>query len=298
MHNIVNLVGGVGNQLFQYLFGTSLEHRTGTQTLYDVADFKSYNKHNGFSIEKLLAVTLPKVGDRPQDLPLLMRTRSLKRLSYRLPPGVLKAMRIRTDQEFRLSLAKPGLSGRYFYGHWQGIDYDIAELFEITAEWRFTDAVASEAIRNLDRVDADRDRDVAIHVRLGDYLRLTQSCHLPLTPAYYQRALAHLRASRPIRRIFLFSDDIEAARAMAIDKSVCSVAGSGSALVELCMLASFRTKLISASTFGWWAAALSQKGGETLYPSPWVKPGFTDNPILTPPALPGWSPVQAYDIAS
>ena len=61
--NVVNIVGGLGNQLFQYLFGLALEKQSGRPTLYDVSDFAHYKLHGGLAIDRYFALTLSVASD-------------------------------------------------------------------------------------------------------------------------------------------------------------------------------------------------------------------------------------------
>ena len=297
--NTVNLLGGMGNQLFQYLFGAILERRTGVPTIYDISDFGSYRTHGGFWLDRIFSAEIPKLAGPEGFRRFPVQRRALKRLAYRLPSSALRLLDIRTDRDFRVSQIEPGQAGQYFLGYWQGMDYDIGELASVIAGWRFSDQIASEAVRHCMALGADPERDAAVHVRLGDYLRLPKACHLPLTAGYYRRAIALLRQQRRVRRIYLFSDDIKTAvTLLAGERNIYPVIGPTSAAVEMRMMAMFKDKLISASTFGWWTAALSEWPQHAIYPAPWVKPDHLDNPILTPPALPGWRPVEAYDTST
>ncbi len=46
---IVNYIGGVGNQLFQYALALELRRR-GFEVYDDISDFEWYNTHQGFEV--------------------------------------------------------------------------------------------------------------------------------------------------------------------------------------------------------------------------------------------------------
>lgn len=50
---IVNIIGGLGNQMFQYALAKSLETKFGDAVLVDTSLFDTYNVHNGLEIERV-----------------------------------------------------------------------------------------------------------------------------------------------------------------------------------------------------------------------------------------------------
>ena len=61
---IVNVIGGLGNQMFQYAFAVALKKANPGETIYIdthhfnylfVKKYRTSNLHNGYELEKLLA---------------------------------------------------------------------------------------------------------------------------------------------------------------------------------------------------------------------------------------------------
>lgn len=291
--HIVNLLGGTGNQLFQYLFGETVRALTGKDVVYDADDFKSYVLHGGFSLTKVLDLSLPTVGD---DRPPWLRYRYAKRLLAEAPAPVRRLMNFRTDRDFSFATIDRSDRNQYFYGFWQGVDYPAATVAGIIERLRFRPEVVGAAQATIARRDIDPTGDIAIHVRLGDYLKLPRSPHLPLTPDFYVRAVATLRQDGATGRVFVFSDDIGLCRRMFADQGDWHYVEGQSAAADLCLMAMMRNKVISASTFGWWAGALTtQRDARIVYPHPWVKSGFAHHAHLSPPALAGWQPLPSSE---
>jgi hypothetical protein len=56
---IVNIIGGLGNQMFQYAFAIALKKRFPEEVvLIDTSHFKSYKLHNGFELDKIFDISL------------------------------------------------------------------------------------------------------------------------------------------------------------------------------------------------------------------------------------------------
>lgn len=286
MAHIVNLLGGTGNQLFQYLFGETIRALTDEDVVYDADDFKSYVLHGGFSLTKVLDLSLPTVR---HDRVLWLRHRYAKRLLAEAPTPLRRWMNFQTDRD--CSFANIDRLGRnqYFYGFWQGVDYPADTIRAIIKRLRFRPEVIEAATATIARCDIDATGDVAIHVRLGDYLKLPRSPHLPLAPDFYLRAVEALRKDGVAGQVFVFSDDIPLCRRMFENEGGWQFIEGQSAAADLCLMAMMRNKVISASTFGWWAGALSmQQPARVIYPDPWVKTRFAYHAHLSPTALAGW----------
>ena len=54
---IVNILGGIGNQMFQYAFLVALRESSKTEVLYDASVFKTYPLHNGFELDRRFKIT-------------------------------------------------------------------------------------------------------------------------------------------------------------------------------------------------------------------------------------------------
>ena len=51
---IVNIIGGLGNQMFQCAFAIALrEANQGEQVKLDISHFNGYGLHNGFEVKRL-----------------------------------------------------------------------------------------------------------------------------------------------------------------------------------------------------------------------------------------------------
>lgn len=50
---ITHLIGGLGNQMFQYAAGYALSKRLGVALKFDISDFKEYKLHNGLEILRI-----------------------------------------------------------------------------------------------------------------------------------------------------------------------------------------------------------------------------------------------------
>lgn len=289
--NVVALLGGLGNQLFQYAFGLNLEVVTGLDTRFDCRPLERYTLHGGMlQIERYFDVKLPRATSHD--------IRGARRLwgNPRTLGGLFRASKhlgsivpIRTD--YNLDLRKK-FSGGYYFGYWQ--------TPELAGEFRkflcFKSKLIEEAVQILDKIKIDPISDVVVHVRRGDFLKLTESPHLPLPELTYYAPLMQELTNRGAKKFLVISDDIEAVKKGPLSNFNCTFIDpsfSPSAGHDLCLLALCNTKILSASSFSWWGAALSiGENSCVLAPSPWVKLHSIGDPVLAAHPLSTWHLIE------
>lgn len=297
--DIVNIVGGLGNQLFQYLFGRTLANISGRTMVFDITDFQHYRLHGGLAIEKYFEIELPLAsGTQLEQTPWLCRSHLKKRIASRLASWQSLPLPIQTDYTFDLRhLRVPPRSVDYFLGYWQSQTYCADELSIAINSLRFREEVRLAADRAVELVGITFEGAAALHVRRGDYVTApSRAPHYALPLDFYLRAMAILANERGITRFYVFSDDIEWAKLnfpaqydlRFIDGSVSESAG-----VDMCLMTRFSDMVISNSTFGWWAAALREnENGLVLYPRQWVKPKFANDLTKSAKPVDGWRAIN------
>jgi Glycosyl transferase family 11 len=299
---VVRLLGGLGNQMFQYAAGRSLALKTGSHLILDATGLTLPAVRRGYALE---------------DYPLAAETRfdgyphAPRRSSVRFPAPkrsgwldrAAKLVRApfgdadRKAGEERLSRFAersfdfdPRFSAcgaqTYLVGYWQSERYfaDAARL--IRQELTYQPAPNSANARWLERIGATN--AVCVHVRRGDYLLAAQFKHHGLCSAdYYWRALRLMRDRVAHPQFFVFSDDWGWCREQLADDDVVLVDANApeAGQDELRLMAACRHHVIANSSLSWWAAWLAASDGQIVVaPTPW----FTHRPN-TPDLLPaGW----------
>lgn len=288
--NVVNVVGGLGNQLFQYLFGLALEDRTGRPTLFDVSDFDWYDLHGGLKIEEYFEVELPRAA--PSQIPLYARNAFLKKALGRLGPLSL----VRSDDNYRLPERPAPGPAAYFRGYWQDPDYGAGMMARIRRTLAFRPPVADAAETAWARLAPPADA-ACIQIRRGDYAALPPGAPQYLLPLdYFSRAMDAMNAAAGTTTFYVFSDDIAGVgrdlssrhELVFVDPAISPSAGT-----DLCLMTRFAHHIMSNSTFGWWAAALRRDEGATIAPRPWLNPRWTGPQNLAPYLPPDWRRLDA-----
>ena len=274
---IVQLLGGLGNQMFQYALGRAISKRAEAPLLLDtnVIKFAHQETPRSYSLDIFrLEPAFASRGDissyHSHGAGLVGKI-AFRLLGSRGASEILHQFKFEYQPEI-LDLKAP----IYITGYWQSHRYFADVEGALRSDFTFRDALPPAAMgyaRDIAKFGA-----VSLHVRRGDY---TDSRHAhfirPCGIDYYRRAVARVRefVSKPV--FFIFSDDLAWCRAnfdwlgsaaRFVDYATppgCKVHASD---LQLMMRAEYF--IIANSTFSWWAAWLAGKRAKlVIAPNAW-----------------------------
>lgn len=301
---VMSLMGGLGNQLFQFATGLEVSLRSGAPLQLDLSWFAQGLRRTpgGLILRPYdlqgIADDIPKAGASAGRLSLLARHAQdasawrLPRLANRLP----LATHYETGDHFdpAVLLSPPGTRLRGYFASWRYFPTAAPDMRR-----RLLSAASKAPGAFLGPQEAVDERFVAVHVRRGDYLTLS-STHGHVGPDYYRRAVEVLRDLGQEWPIWLFSDDPKGALgflegAITVDH-VVEPPESSSALESLVLMSAASALVIANSTYSWWAAFLREAPDRTVIaPRPlWRDPSMGDGRDWL---LPHWLTVdcRAFD---
>ncbi len=269
---IVNLKGGLGNQMFQYACGRALSLRMkergedGTLKL-DATGFDRITSGETVRTFDLRSFNV--------DAPLASADEIL-RIKY--PFGsISKAWRLfkaKVLRKFYINFDPAVLDRRgdvYLDGFWQTEDY--FKDFEKAIRDDFTLAKPPGATaRDWFKAITENHNAVSLHVRRGDYVsdKATGEHHGTCDAKYYERALmdvaekmddrARVRGVLAVPSLYVFSDDIEwARRNLSFPCPTAFVSSPDmTPAEEMALMSACQHHIIANSTFSWWGAWLGQ----------------------------------------
>lgn len=267
----VELLGGLGNQLFQAAAGLALARRLGASLEFDISRFRNSGSR-AYALDGLAhGATL--VGAQ-------------RRGAGRLASRVVRAL------DFRRARAPIGWSGAAFRER----DYAYDPAFErLTGSCYLTGyfhseryfADHAEAIRQglslLPQVgDAARafagsmaPNSLAVHLRVGDFKAAQHfnAVHGTLGLPYYRNAIALARAARPVDEIYVFTDTPDAIPALMPEGTSYRAVTGFSAAEDLYLMSRARSHIMANSTFSWWSAWFDERPDKlVIAPRAWLAP--------------------------
>ena len=290
---VMNLKGGLGNQLFQYALGRHLSLKLNTKLALDTSSFESdplrTYRLNSF---KICAEIIP-----PK--PYSIKSKILKGLrSSRNPINkIFKSENSIRENDFPFDAGILNTPDNYFlYGYWQSEKY-FKEIEEII---RLDLTLADElppALKMLED-EIQNNTSVSIHVRRGDYANnpVTTAFHGLYSAQWYFNATQKMKGYVANPHFFIFSDDYEWVKANLILDAPCTYiqpSPDGKEAYDLYLMSRCKHNIIANSSFSWWAAWLNQNQNKKIIaPARWFVGGHSDTRDLIPD---NWIRMEDHD---
>lgn len=284
---IAQIVGGLGNQMFQYAAARAVTYRNETILKLDISSFQKYGLRTYqlgcFNIIEDFALPVEIKKFKPE-----------KKLSYNyidnrvraklLPWYAQKIIRER-GHSFNVDIHKVG-GNAYLEGYWQSEKYfkDIAAI--IRSDFSFKDGPTGKNRTLLSEIDSTN--SVSLHIRRGDYLTNPQTfkVHGIVELDYYQRSLKFLTEQVKNPVVFVFSDDISWAKQnLKSNLSLIFVDhnGANEEYEDLRLISRCRHHIIANSTFSWWGAWLNDNQEKmVIAPNKWFRSNDINDRDLIP----------------
>ena len=276
----LRLMGGLGNQLFQYAAGRSLADRLGVELVLDDRYVVRKSQHTGLALDAF------NIRAR------LMNNSEQQRFSegkIRLARWFKKLIRPlgkvfwETQYNYDTSIDTTPV-GQLLIGFWQSEEY-MHNMHQLRLDLVLKaplSAPAQKVKRIIEAVES-----VALHVRRGDYLKdqKTIARHGVCSQSYYQGAVDLVLAKKPMAEFFVFSDDTQWVKAHLKLPPQCTYVSAANITAEedLVLISGCKHQIIANSTFSWWGAWLNTNCDKVVVcPTPW----FDDPSIAAQDLLP------------
>ena len=280
---IVNITGGLGNQMFQYAFAISLKEQFPDEEVFvDVSHyhtlffqhFKGINLHNGFEIDKVF----PNAS-----LPIACMSRICK-VSYYIPNYVLSRIGRKLLPQRKTELIPPYSKNYsyvaeafqpgdcYYEGFWQciknfdGIKDKLVEVYAHPSPNEYNRQLISEI------GDCN---SVGIHIRRGDYLNEPEFRNI-CGMEYYKKGIESVLSDGMKHEFYIFSNDMDwckenIAHLVGGNKIHYVTENKGKdSCWDMFLMTYCKDLIIANSSFSWWGAFLNNQGGRVFAPEPWL----------------------------
>jgi hypothetical protein len=283
---VTKLIGGLGNQLFQFAAGRSIALRLGQELLLDVSDFNVNPAHQGFQLDSIFTGKF-QVANKQQiaNAKGFLGKDKYRNLNRFLPATLIAKTGVLREPHFDYWPEWSSVvHAKYLLGYWQSEKYfsDCSSI--IRADLRF--------VQPLTDLNADLSQkiincnSVSIHIRRGDYLSnpKANAMHGICDLSYYNEAIRYVedRVINPC--YFIFSDDIDWAKnnliltgsAVFVENNIGVSSYRDMHLMSIC-----KHHIIANSSFSWWAAWLNQSDEKIVVaPKKWFASGMNTSTLL------------------
>lgn len=282
--NYVRILGGLGNQMFQYAFGLSLKNEN-KDVLFDVSDFQYRQMHNGFELVRVFSISRDEFisfnGDKINS--------KIKKILIKKTGGQYKNYFIQPDA-YKFYSNVYTLDNFYFDGYWQNLDYikntntNLENIFKFRNLENSYNAKINDILSEIQVTES-----VAIHIRGGDYIKKlkTSFVHAVVGIDYYEKAIVEIlkRVTNPV--FFIFTNDTEYAkrvinninRKLHLNKTNVKFVPENKLennWIDMYLMSKCKHMIITNSSFSWWAGYLNSNHGLVLMPPKWTRFHRTD----------------------
>lgn len=296
---LIRLMGGLGNQMFQYAFGRRMALANNTELVLDQSLLLDRSQphelvtHRNFdldifNLQSFRWATEAEIFSYNGSANAPAVKKVFRKIKNKISQ---KKLIIQQDNEFNPDYfaVKPNVC---FVGRWQSELYFNDASKQIKKE--FTIKInGSDEIKKYQAV-INNCNAVCLHVRRADLITsavFSKSIGV-LNWSYYENALTYIREKVTNPVFFVFSDDIEWCKQNVIlseqtyymDENTAGSKAEG----HLYLMQQCKHFIISNSTYAWWGAWLSNElDKQVVYPKNWYKDIKSNNPKMCPTSWKG-----------
>lgn len=275
---VSEVIGGLGNQMFQYAAGRALSLNKEVRLGLNVNLFDGYNLHQGFELQRIFK----------GEFYIASKSEIYESLGYPLP----SFFRWFTPSIILPKLNHRGLIVEPHFNYWKDI-HQVPSKAYLRGYWqtdkyfeKFSDVLRddftfklpltlfnSRVLDSIEKVNA-----VSLHVRRGDYVEnsTTNSVHGVCSLQYYKMAIECIARKVENPTFFIFSDDMSWVKNNLIMNFDCHYiehnrgvdSYNDMRLMSLC-----DHHIIANSSFSWWGAWLNPNPDKIVVaPQKWFAP--------------------------
>lgn len=284
---IVNILGGLGNQMFEYAMYLALKDAHPEEDIkVCTRSFSGYGLHNGLEIQRIFGVELPEASlwELCKMAYPFFNYKTYQIMFHWLPKR--KSMTQGTTQDFFNFDEVTREGSAYYDGYWQNEKFFKHIREKMLQSYSFPNFHDKKNEQLAGKLIGEN--TVSIHIRRGDYLKEPIWC--VCTPEYYFNGIDYLKKKEKIELLCVFSDDIpwckENLKGLTADIEVEYVDWNKGeqSFRDMQLMTYCKHNIIANSSFSWWGAWLGQRDGKiVIAPKVWC-----NKPIVNDPICEGW----------
>jgi hypothetical protein len=283
---IVRVIGGLGNQMFQYAMGRRLSLKNNVELKLDISAFISFYKLHSYNLDKF---TILENIATPEEIGLFVKLGKLgkfHKMLYNLDvvtPYYKRKYIKERSMLFDSNILKIK-DNVYLDGYWASEKYFNDIELELRKDFTLKEELDEKNIFISNEIlDTE---SVSIHIRRGDYITdpQTNKIHGTCSLDYYYSAIDDICKYVSDPQFYVFSDDPEWVRQnLTIPYPMKLVTGNGveKNYCDLRLMSLCKHHIIANSSFSWWGAWLSNNKNKRVYsPKRWYNVNYDTKDLL------------------
>ena len=272
---VVQLAGGLGNQLFQYAAGRALAERHGVQLRLDLRAL--HNRNTTDTPRSYALAPFAVTGSLASWL-------DLRVIAIQERVGIAAKLK-EVGHGYNAAFDQAG-HRIYLEGYWQTERYFTSIEPTIRQEFRLLSSLSQQNAALLDAISGGN--AISVHVRRGDYASnpVTNAYHGLIGLEYYTAAAERIIGEVSDAHFYVFSDDQEWAHSNLRLPGPMTFVGRhtvNDAHEDLRLMSACQHHIIANSSFSWWGAWLSDRPGKVVIaPRSWFRDSTIDTSDVCP----------------
>lgn len=262
---IIEISGGLGNQMFQYALGMELKLRGFYVTYDDKKILVKGNQHNGFELERAFKIKYTRNGVWENFIVTICKAQN-KLISKE--KGMILVDKEPTSINEIMSKKKI-----YLRGYWQRPNYWENCRGQLKDTFKFKIDHIDDRTKDIEN-KIKKGNSVSIHVRRGDYLWAENAgTRMEIcTLEYYKKAISYIQEKVKNCSFYIFSDEPEWVRAnfSELEYELVDWNRGENSYLDMYLMSLCKHNIIANSSFSWWGAELNcNKEKMVVSPSRW-----------------------------
>jgi len=289
---IVQLLGGLGNQMFQYAAARKIAHDKNTTLKLDVSCFKDYKcaTERQYELSCFNIIESFASGEEVYHLKGAgadnISSKFFKVINKIKPQHKRSYIK---EKHFHFDPKISNVSDNiYLEGYWQSEKYfkEIEDI--IRNEFKIKGSPDAKNAKKTEFISSSNLQSISVHIRRGDYITDsdTNSFHGICGLEYYQKAIDKLAGIIKNPHFFIFSDDPDWVKNNLILEYPATYVTENLGIKDyedLRLMSLCKHHIIANSSFSWWGAWLSENTDKiVIVPKKW----FNDPNINTDDLIP------------
>lgn len=272
---IVNIIGGLGNQMFQYAFYRNLKNK-GFDVKLNLNEIKDYKLHNGYELDNIFDLEYDCVSEKTAVLYSDIKRDVFSRIRRKIF-GKKESYIKENERESKFDTQGLDKNKNYYLkGYWYSfLNFeDSADL--VKKDFCFSKLELNEQNKSILN-EINKTNSVAIHIRRGDYIQdkktyeiLGRICDIE----YYQKCISIMTEKIQDCSFFVFSNDIEWCKSNIKFPSKANYIDwnkKENSYIDMYLMSQCKHNIIPNSSFSWWGAFLNNNPQKVIIaPKNWT----------------------------
>jgi hypothetical protein len=258
----INLSGGLGNQIFQYAAGLTLQNYLGGDLTLDVSSLNKFKTKRDFMLSDYVDSSFVDFGDIPQFQRWIMKFR-LHKLIPSLFPWYVNLNNINNFRKSSFCILDD------YFQEFKKIEFGLFKLKELNNDLFISKIRIYEFYKNIINTTS-LENILVVHFRAGDY-KESNNLYPLLNQEFYNQAISTFN-EKNIMKIIVFSDENDLPIYFKSSAEIVKISTFGfSDQEEFLLMSQFQNYIIANSTFSFLASIFSPCQNKVVVaPKNWI----------------------------